>query len=216
MYAGVGRWRRIVASCLLAPLFLGACAGGPGSPSTLNAGSEQIVLAAQNGVRIYYEESILPAGYVAGALSDQEHTGLRNRITRDLQQYMTGAELQSRLDDTLNWADMIAHDPSVRTLTVRMLAFDGEIVTRDDRQATVAGTYTVYQVNARGDGSDLTTWGGTLVMSYAADVDSVGGTWLVSSLSLQQSSFTPDPSALTQPSLSPGSPTAPTISASGS
>jgi hypothetical protein len=191
------RWEHRFLAFAAAVIFAGwsgGCSGTGSTPPVPSPATVSILNAVRGAIGTYYLESELPPGDEPGYLSSTEHEALRTRIIADFEAYYTGSALSDRLTHTLQWADTVATVACVRTTVARIVAFDGQIASMGDGTAVVAGTYSVYQVNTAGSEPALSTWGGTLSMSYVASLDAVGGTWLLSSLDLQQREFAPDPS----------------------
>ncbi len=193
-------------STVLVTCVLG-CGSSPASSPSLVPTPDGILGTARNAIDVYYRESELPSAYAPGSLSEEQHQFLRSRIIADFGRYYTGSALSERLNATLKWADTVAGVACVRTTEARINSFEGSVGVSSEASTIVVGTYRVYQVNAAGSGANVTSWGGTLTMSYVATFELVDGAWLVSVLSQQQQGFVPDPSLGTPTSVAPATST---------
>ncbi len=177
---------------------LALTAGCASSTTTVSPQTPDPVVVAgrvSQAIDLDYRQSVLPSGYVAGGLSDVQRQALRKRIVDAYEGYYTGDQLHQRLTAMLAWADEIAGAPNLRSTAVTLSSFKSQVDMASFPVLSVTGSYDVFLVNERGSGVSLSSWGGTLSMTFAANLERVGGAWLVSNLTQWQGNFVPDPSA---------------------
>jgi hypothetical protein len=166
-------------------------------PIATAAGAGDPKASLREAILTDYEQGKLPPGFVASRLSADQRQQLLDRIAKEMGKHFTGPFLTTRISDLQEWASAISGHDTVRLVDVKLKDFQVDVLDITGDTALATGTFTIYMKNqAKGDdkGHEV-TWGGTGQNTFAAQLQKIGGQWLVSSYYARQTDYTEDPSA---------------------